>query len=126
MYSILQEYALPTNNVFKCICGMYSMQCPYLIHNSELKEDKFTSKHKALFRIQKSPMLCQTCIYPFGMGCALDLPMVLGYVFRYTKSNTRIVVILLRHSEALGNVLVSMVFKMAFPKPEKEWVIVVA
>jgi len=52
--------------------------------------------------------------------------MVLGYVFRYTKSNTRIVVILLRHSEALGNVLVSMVFKMAFPKPEKEWVIVVA
>ena len=50
--------------------------------------------------------------------------MVLGYVFRYTKSNTRIVVILQRHSEALGNELVSMVFKMAFPKLKKEWLIV--
>ena len=60
------------------------------------------------------------------MGCSLDLPMVLGYVFRYTKSSTRTVVILLRHSEALGNELISMVLKMAFPKLEKEWLIVVA
>ena len=52
--------------------------------------------------------------------------MVLGYVFRYTKSNTGILVILLRHCEALDNELISMVFKMAFSKPEKEWLIVIA
>ena len=52
--------------------------------------------------------------------------MVLGYVFRYTKSNTGMLVILLRQCEALDNEIISMVFKMAFSKPEKEWVIVVA